>query len=264
MKKEIKEVDKKQGIVQITTYDERWYAKPIENSKTKLPEFKFVPSVTWICESYPKGIGFYKWLAQKGWDEAEALKIAAGEKGSKVHIAIENLLKGVEVKIDSKYLNKSIDQEEELSTEEYEAIMSFADWYKATKPSQILAQEIVVFNDKDDYAGTIDLICVINNEVWIIDFKTSQNIWPTHELQLSAYKNALKDKDYKIKDISKVKLGILQVGYKRNRNCYKFTEIEDKFNLFLNAKSIWANDNSGVSPKQKDFPVSLSLNNKVK
>jgi hypothetical protein len=96
MKKDIINKDKERGIVQITTFDERWYARPTEDPITKLPRFEFVPSVTWIADHYPKGVGFYKWLANKGWDEAEAIKSAAGDKGSKVHLAIADLIRGLE------------------------------------------------------------------------------------------------------------------------------------------------------------------------
>ena len=100
MKKLIRDVDEKRGIVQITTYDERWYAHEVKDPITGIPTVIFVPSVTWVAESYPKGIAFYKWLADKGWDEAEAIKEAAGDKGSKVHHAIEDLLAGREVLLD--------------------------------------------------------------------------------------------------------------------------------------------------------------------
>lgn len=248
MKKEIRET--KNGIVQITTFDERWYAKSVKNPDTGLPEYKFVPSVTWIADYFPKGIGFYKWLGNKGWDEAEALKIAAGEKGSKVHQAISELIEGKEVKMDAKYLNKTTEKEEELSVEEYEAILSFAKWFKVIKP-KVKFKEMVVFNDRENYAGTVDLICEIDKELWIVDFKTSPSIWPSFELQLSAYKHALGEDDGR--------LAILQVGYRKNKNGYKFTEIEDKYPLFLATKQIWANECEGISPSQKDYPLSISL-----
>src|SRR3990167_10405660 len=111
MKKIIRETDEKRGLVQVTIADERWYLKPIDNPLTGIPEYKAVPSSTWIADSYPKGIFFYKWLADKGWDEAEAIKSAAGDKGSKVHMAIEAILRGEEVRIDSKFMNKSSWQE---------------------------------------------------------------------------------------------------------------------------------------------------------
>jgi hypothetical protein len=59
----------------------------MENPVTKFPEFRYVPPVTWIAGHYPKRIAFYKWFAEKGWDESQALKSAAGDKGSKLHEA---------------------------------------------------------------------------------------------------------------------------------------------------------------------------------
>lgn len=263
MKKEIREVDKKQGIVQITTFDERWYVKSITDKKTGLPEHKFVPSVTWIAGFYPKGIPFYKWLAQKGWDEAEAIKQAAGDKGSKVHQAIADLIDDKEVKMDAKYPNPTTGQEEELKVEEYEAIMSFTNWFNLINP-EVIARENVVFNENQDYAGTIDLLCRIDGDLWIIDFKTGQYIWPEYEIQISAYKEAvLNSKIEGIEKDKEINLAILQIGYRRNKNAYKFSEIEDKFKLFLSAKEIWQNEVKGIEPKQKDYPLSLILNKKV-
>src|SRR3990167_10229399 len=126
MKKEIREVNQVKGIVRITCPDERWYARSIKDPTTGLPVYEYVPSVTWIAEHYPKGIGFYKWLAQTGWDESQALKEAAGDKGSKVHTAISALLTGQTVKMDDQVTNPSTGQAEPLTLEEYAAVMSFA------------------------------------------------------------------------------------------------------------------------------------------
>ena len=259
MRKEIREVDKKNGIVQITTYDERWYARPKSNRKTKLPEYEFVPSITWIASHYPKGIGFYKWLGTKGWDEAEAIKIAAGDKGSKVHKAISELIDGNEVRMNSKILNPTTEQEEELTVEEYEAIMSFKNWFQEVKPD-VLDREKVYFNDHQGIAGTIDLLCRIKDEVWLIDFKTGQTIWPEHTIQLTGYKYMIEnDIEH---DIGKVKTAVLQLGYRRDKDGFKFTEIQTKWELFLAAKEIWANETAGQQPSQKDYPVTLTLEEK--
>ena len=80
MKKEIIVVDEKNGIFRVTLPDERWYTMKSFDTKTSLPIYQYIPSVTWIAGHYPKGIGFYRWLAEKGWDESQALKNAAGDK----------------------------------------------------------------------------------------------------------------------------------------------------------------------------------------
>ena|SRR3990167_6489732 len=251
MKKIIK--TPKEGICQITIADERWYL--FEKDKG---EHEYYPSTTWICSYYPKGIAFHKWLASKGWDEAEAIKVAAGDKGSKVHKAIEDLLDGKEVKMNSKYVSPATDKEEELSLEEYECLMSFQAWHSEVKP-RLMAKELIVSNKEYGYAGTVDFICEIEGKIWVIDFKTSQNVWPEHELQVSAYAHALRDAYQHID-----KLGILQLGYRKNKKNYnkknyKLTEVEDKFDLFLAARQIWANETKDVKPLKRDYPLTLTL-----
>lgn len=263
MKKIIREVNEKAGIVQVTIADERWYLKQVENKKTGIPDYLAVPSVTWIAGSYPKGVGFYKWLAEKGWDESEAIKNAAGNKGSKIHEAIADILQGNEVRIDSKYLNKETGQLEELTLEECDAILSFIDWKNEVKP-EVIAWETTIFSEKYNYAGTVDFIAKIDGEVWIIDFKTGQYVWPEYELQVSAYRKAIEEEEHFIESIKGVnapetiKTAILQVGYRKNKAGYKFTEIENKFPLFLAAQTIWQNDHGNEKPSKKDYPIVLS------
>lgn len=247
----------KDGMVQITTSDERWYSKEEADNKKGNVKRIFVPSVTWIAGHYPKGVGFYKWLANKGWDEAEALKSSAGDKGSKVHSAVEALLIGGTVKLDSAFINPSTEQAEELTVEEYEAVMSFAQWHKEVKPKVISIEKNVI---GEKFAGTVDLVCEIKNkkgeaEKWVIDFKTSQYVWPEHEIQVSAYDHLLGGGH---------RLGILQIGYKRNKKKFKFTEVENQFDLFEAAYKIWEKESSNQKPAQKDFPLEISLNKKSK
>ncbi len=251
MKKEIKLVDKEKGIIQVTTCDERWYDIEKKGKDGKVA-YDFIPSVTWIASYYPKGTEFYKWLAKHGWDESQAIMHEAGNRGSKVHQAIEALVAGVELKADEHFPNPNTGQPEELSVEEWEALCSFNDWVKTTKP-QFIQNEQTVISKEHNFAGTVDCVAIINGEYYIIDWKTSQYIWPSMEIQISAYKHAMP----KIKN---AKLAVLQVGYKRNKRGWKFTEIEDKFDLFKSAQAIWKNENDNKKPRQRDLPLTLKLN----
>jgi hypothetical protein len=253
MHKEIRVVDEAKNIVRITTVDERWYSMPGTNEVTGLPEFKFLPSSTWIADSYPKGIGFYKWLAEKGWDEAKALKESAGTRGTKVHRALDYLEENGVFPIDT------ILEGEPMATDELECIMSFAAWHEKEQP-QLLAKEMTVFGD--DYAGTLDRIYRIDGRVWVVDFKTSQYIWESMKLQISSYSHA--HIDIKALGITEDEwasrgLAVLQVGYRMNKNRYKFTEIEDKYELFKVARIIWENENKNASVQEKDFPLIIKL-----
>lgn len=260
MQKEIKSIDKENQIMRVTTLDERWYCKPGESKTTGLPEFIFYPSSTWISGYYPKGIAFYKWLADKGWNEAEAIKQAAGNKGSIVHQAIESLEKMGTLPIEALFLHPETKDPKSLSTEEIDCIFSFTKWHKEVNP-QVLAIEMTIFGD--GYAGTLDRIYRINGQIYIVDFKTSQYIWEEMKLQISSYNNA--EIDYAALGITKEewlnrKMAILQVGYRLNKNGFKFTEIEDKFELFKYAKAIWRNENENSKPKQRDYPLVLTIN----
>ncbi len=261
MQKQVRITDEARGIVQVTTYDERWYAKQGTDEATGLPTYKYVPSVTWVTGHYPKGLEFYKWLAKRGWDESQAIKEAAGTKGSKIHKLIENLLAGETVAMDAEYADPKTGVMAPLTVEEYYAGMTFIAWYKdlcSKNEVEVMGSELVVWNDEDNYAGTTDLVLRINGRVTVIDVKTGQNVWPEYELQLSAYKRALDLAGTEVHD-----LAIIQVGYSRNKNGYKYTPIQYKYDLYLAAKLIWSNECAGVTVHQRDYPLTLTLSDVV-
>jgi len=257
MLREIKKI--KRGVTRITSLNERWYTRISVNKKTGQKEYQYYPSSTWISGYYPKGEYFYKWLAGKGWTEVEAVKQAAADKGSRVHYACGDLDDGKEIKITDSYLNPSTHKKEELSKEEVDCIISYRDFLDEVKPV-LLAQEITSFGDV--YAGTADKIFAIANgkkrEIWVVDLKTSQSMWPEHELQISSYAHMqfdLKKMGITEKEWRKRKLAILQIGYRKNKKGYKFTEVQDKYHLFRNvAYKIWKNENSDMKPKERDYP----------
>lgn len=246
MRKEIRQISDDGKTIRVTVADERWYIKTAEDGT--ITEY---PSVTWIADSYPKGIGYYKYLADKGWDNAQNELHAAGNRGSKVHKGITSLLLGNSIRMDDKLQNDD-GEDEDITLEEWEAIMSFSAWHKEANPT-MLANELTVFNEEYKYAGTADFICLIGDEKYLIDFKTGKEIWPSYELQLSAYAHALPA------DMRPDKLAILQVGYKRNKAGFKFTEIPDQFDLFLAARSIWQKEHGTEKIHVKDYPVTISL-----
>lgn len=246
MFKEIKQISDDGNTVRVTTADERWYIKTLEDGT--IVEY---PSCTWICSYYPKGPEYIRWVAAQGYENAQAIMEQAGNRGSKVHRAISSLLLGNELRMDEKITNDN-GEPEDITVDEWKAIMSFAEWHKSKKP-KTLANEITVFNDEHRFAGTVDYICEIGGERWLIDFKTSKSVYPSYEIQLSAYAHSLPD------ELKPNKIAILQLGYDRNKMGYKFTEIENQFQLFLAAKAIWQKECGNEKIRQKDFPISISL-----
>jgi hypothetical protein len=264
MKKEIRRVSG--GICQVTTTDERFYVKEGKDAVTGLPIMEFRPSVTWITGFYPKGKGFEAYLKRNG-DDADEIVRLAGERGSKVHQAIAVLNGSGTVKMESKFTNTTTGAEEELTADEYAAVMSYAEWWKdeGAEQFEILGFEFVTWPDAEAlekkygimaecfrFAGTIDLKVrrKLDGAVGIIDIKTSKDVYPSHEMQVNAYAVAE----------GALWQAILQVGYTRNKTKkYKFTEVVNKFSLFVATMQIWQNETMGQAPLQRDFPLSLSL-----
>src|SRR5215831_5314719 len=185
MKKYVTTLDEARGLVQITVADERWYARVVPSPETALPKVVYVPSVTWICSYYPKGVGYHKWLAALGWNEAEAVRQAAAEKGSQVHQACAALLDGQTITMESAFQAPDMELPAPLTVEGYEAVLAFADWWATLKNPTVLAKDFVVWGD--GYAGTLDLLMSWEGEdagIHLIDLKTSQEVWPEHQLQV--------------------------------------------------------------------------------
>lgn len=269
MKKVIEEVDRKKKIVRVTVVDERFYVIPTKDEEG-LPTVEFYPAVTYITAYYYKGKYFQEWLKKVG-DEAELIKKLAGERGTKVHKACEDLVNGEEVRMDSKYVNPTTEEEEELTLEEYECILSFAKfWEDLTKKHtvRVVKSEFLVVCKEHEFAGTLDLVLEIDEtSLHIIDIKTGQNVWPEHILQLSAYKKGLEEmihiKDESVKDMpigaTIEELNILQLGYRRNKQGYKFTKVEDNLDVFLATQKIWMNETKNKKPQAIEYPQSITL-----
>lgn len=294
MQKIIREMDAKRGIVQVTVSDERWYLKSTMDPVTGIPVYKGVPSVTWVGSYYPKGIGYYKWLGEHGWDESQALMREAGEKGSAVHKAIEMILDGLEFRIDTKIVVKEADREieRELTFEELECVRSFCDWKREMEESytiETIRNGMTLMSEQHNYGGTLDWLFILTPKgaefgnplkldgptVFLVDFKTSQQVWRSAEMQVSAYKRTIENGENPVElmnpngtgtgkylDVSRIRIGILQVGYRLNKKKWKFTEVADCFDLFLIAQRIWQREVGDEQPRVIDFPIVLAQGRK--
>lgn len=228
------------GVVRVTTSDERWYI------------YDDVPytSATWIC-SYVPSKELMIWMAKKGYDEAERIKIEAGSKGSRVHKGCEILACGGAVD-HNLVLPDSEGVNAEITADEYWAIMTFKD-FAETENVIFKKTEHTVRSKELLAAGTLDIDAEINGQNWIIDIKTSSEIHLSHKAQLSFYRHSDEycNQDYR--------MGILQVGYKKNKKGWKFTEVEDNYEAFLAARHFWYLENADKKPLQRDFPLTLKI-----
>lgn len=164
--------------------------KPILNTETKRVEFldkrfyqsdsgEFYPSVTTVLDSYPKGPWFYQWLKDVGHN-ASIIRDRAAEEGTNVHDALEQIALGEEVfwqKPGGKARYKEI---------EWKMIQRGYQFFEQYAP-QILHVEQTMVSDKWKVGGTGDLICRMGRQNWLIDYKTSNAISDTYNIQLAIY-----------------------------------------------------------------------------
>ena len=154
---------------QITMPDSRYYQRNGE----------YYPSITYVLGTYPKGKFFEDWLKKVGY-ASEHIVRKAGEEGTKTHEMIEDYLNGEELNFLSPTGYPQYD------TQVWQMFLRFVDFWEEYNPKLIEA-EVHLFSDEIKVAGTCDMVCEIDGELWIIDFKTSNNLQSTYDLQAAVY-----------------------------------------------------------------------------
>lgn len=161
-------------------------------------------------------------------DEKEALRSPyrtskkAMFRGTTVHKMVED------------YSGKKITSADKDLQGYYDA---YHDWSQATD-FEIIEHERTVTSHKHKFAGTLDILAKSKSgETYIIDIKTGKDIYPETSLQLSAYKQGLKEDGIKID-----KLAVLLLKEDGN---YKFEIVPYALKAFLSAKDLyeWKNSN---------------------
>jgi hypothetical protein len=112
--------------------------------------------------------------------------------------------------------------------------MRFIDFWQAAGPL-LIRKEFTVYNKVARYAGTMDLLCEIGDERWIIDYKTSSGVYDTHYRQLAAYFKCMPTQ------VDRMAILHLKAGTRTQKDFYqgkgwKLYELEDvekHFDMFL-------------------------------
>lgn len=99
-------------------------------------------------------------------------------------------------------------------------LKGFIKWNKEYKPKFLMC-EIKLNNE--NFGGTIDNVCEINGEKYIIDYKTSKTVYPSMFLQLAAYNKLLREE----KNIKIDKVAILILN--KNKIEYKFYKMNVEY-----------------------------------
>lgn len=140
---------------------------------------------------------------------------------------------GIESYIKTKVYDSNVVFDDKMIKEIDTGIKSFILWYDdMSKNNEI---EIVSLEETLScpyFAGTLDMLCIINGVYYLIDFKTSNHIGYKYFMQLAAYR-------YMLKTVKNIDIGgciILQVDKKKVKfNEYTLDILHDKFHLdFIN------------------------------
>ena len=143
------------------TFDELTHTYRLNGAK--------IPSVSAIIR--PMNETFYKDV------DKEVLNKAA-DRGRAIHSAIETWI--------CYQMNTIVDEDHRGYFD------GFLEWYKA-RNVEPLATECMIYHKILKYAGTADLICTINNETFLVDFKNTVSVnEKAYSLQLEAYRQAFK------------------------------------------------------------------------
>ena len=248
---EKKRLDFNPQLQQINFLDRRVY---------KRGEGVYYPSVTTILQYMPKNKFFESWLKDVGHN-ADLIMRRAGKQGTQVHEACEKLILGEEVSWMDDYGNAKYSQIV------WEMILKFYDFWTTYKPELISAEEFV-WSDKHKYAGTADIVCKINDEVWLLDIKTSNSIHKSYDLQLASYAKALEEsKGIKIERTGIVWLKAHSRGPSKQKNVIQgkgwkvlqIDEIDKNFDLFKMIYKLYSLENPTVEPIYNSYPTSLKL-----
>ena len=236
---------------QITLHDQRYYRRS---------EGIYYPSVTTVLSYFPKNKFFETWVKDVGHN-ADLIMRRAGEEGTAVHTGVEKFLAGEEMRWiePDGYVN--------YPTHVWMMIVKFADFWNTHKP-ELLASEVHLFSDEFRFAGTVDIVCKIGEDYWILDIKTSNAVHRTYDLQTAAYATAWNETHTPtvtrrgILWLKSTKRGPDKSGRKIQGDGWELKEsvktLEEDFNLFKTTYSLYEMEN------EEDGPLLLRVPNTVK
>lgn len=152
----------------------------------------------------------------------------AKDRGSAVHSIVEAW--------------KSIDEVVGLGGPYAGYARAFKEWLEDNKVS-VRENEKTVVSKEHGYAGTLDLLVVLNGDrlPTLVDVKTGKDLYPEVHLQMSAYKQALEEGGTEVQGTAALLL--------QEDGTYKYELGKDKFKEFMAAKLIYESNNEEMLAK---------------
>jgi len=207
---------------------------------------KLYPSVTTVLSVIRKP-ALEHWRGELGNEEADRQMNKAGSLGTRVHDLLEAVNLGLPWCSNDEAITRMVE--------------AYENWF-FTYVRKVIHVEKVVYNPLYGYAGRFDLVAVLKGDrkPSLIDFKTSNSLWPEMPLQLAAYTEALggmkKIKRKIILHIDKNEPGkiVAKDAYEINN-----TDHDTDYQHFLYALSLFRYFNPFPAPEQNIIVKEVEL-----
>lgn len=153
----------------------------------KLKDGKKVPGVTTVCGRFKDSSNLIFWAWGRGRDfPSEPLytpRDKAAELGTILHETVEEFIR----QLPADYY-PLVDLPEEESKQVYSAYDAFREWFDSNK-FEVIAQEEQLVSETHRFGGCPDAIARDGKgRLCLLDWKTSNGLWPEMILQLGAYR----------------------------------------------------------------------------
>ena len=232
---------------QITTNDSRFYE---DGNRT-------YPSVTYVLSYYPKGRNFEDWLKKVGYASDFIAKKAADE-GTLVHNLAERYLRGDKIDLMDE------DQNPKYDLKIWKMFLRFVDFWETSK-AELIETEVFLYSDALNIAGTCDLVCKINDEICVIDIKTSNHLQITYELQSAIYARCFEEcYDQKVDKVGILWLKSPKRSYKEGVLQGKGWEVfeskrsmDENIEIYKHVRAIFDLENPTLKPISEIWPTSV-------
>lgn len=203
-----------------------------------LADGKRVPGVTTITGRFKDSGGLIHWSWQCGVDGLDYKKVRddAASAGTLAHTWIDDEIHG---------RVSSVGDDSEHAAKALEALSAFRDWAKQVQLT-IVDTERPLVSEEHRFGGTYDAIANVNGKLTLLDWKTSNRIYPEYVIQLAAYRGLLREHGQAVDGACLLRVGkefgdfhyhsfpeqVLDVGWK------SFTRMRELYDLDATLKKV--------------------------
>ena len=169
------------------------------------------------------------WANKLGLDGIDSSKYTdeAAKVGTLAHEMIQCDLQGMTPDLDQ-FSKVQVDLAEN-------AALSFYEWKKNHTIVPIFCEKSFV-SDKFGFGGTCDCYCELDGVPTLLDFKTGKAIYEEYFVQVSAYKELLEERGYKVEQVMILRVGRDETEGFEHRS---IGDTEGYFQIFLDLLDIY-------------------------